>query len=147
MRQISLRRGDQDTGDGRKPSIVKWVRLIAYTFITIWHTDNWVTLVNVSKSFKTHCSTPLPPIPVDIKKPSLSDTSSNRSSSSGSSVYGQLMPEDPASEDEEIYSKPLVSIEVFTFWYCKRNKDFMPVCLKVSQNKWPTYKYPQLSSN
>ncbi|GAB6029592.1 hypothetical protein CHUAL_005335 [Chamberlinius hualienensis] len=52
-------------------------------------------------------NTPLPPIPVDGKKILSADSNSNRSSSSGSSVYGQLMPEDATSEDEDIYSKPM----------------------------------------
>uniref|UniRef100_T1IUW6 SH3 domain-containing protein n=1 Tax=Strigamia maritima TaxID=126957 RepID=T1IUW6_STRMM len=52
-------------------------------------------------------NTPLPPIPTD-KKFVPPESTSNRSSSSGSSVYGQLIPEDPPS-DEDIYSRPVDS--------------------------------------
>ncbi|XP_076362645.1 dedicator of cytokinesis protein 3-like isoform X4 [Tachypleus tridentatus] len=49
--------------------------------------------------------TPLPPVPAEVmlKKPP-PDCASNRSSSSGSSLYGQLLPE--GSDEDDIYTKP-----------------------------------------
>ncbi|XP_064489712.1 dedicator of cytokinesis protein 3-like isoform X2 [Ornithodoros turicata] len=47
-------------------------------------------------------NTPLPPVPGEKKPPS--EPCSNRSSSSGSSLYGHLLPE--CSDDEGIYSRP-----------------------------------------
>lgn len=47
-------------------------------------------------------NTPLPPVPGEKKPPS--EPCSNRSSSSGSSLYGHLLPE--CSDDESIYSRP-----------------------------------------
>ncbi|GIY19722.1 dedicator of cytokinesis protein 3 [Caerostris extrusa] len=48
---------------------------------------------------------PLPPLPCDLaKKNSLEPCGSNRSSSSGSSIYGHFFPE--GSDEEEIYTHP-----------------------------------------
>ncbi|KFM65183.1 hypothetical protein X975_23040, partial [Stegodyphus mimosarum] len=49
-------------------------------------------------------NTPLPPLPCDSKKPVTEPCGSNRSSSSGSSIYGHFFPE--GSDEEEIYTHP-----------------------------------------
>ncbi|GFT91558.1 dedicator of cytokinesis protein 3 [Trichonephila clavipes] len=50
-------------------------------------------------------NTPLPPLPCDLaKKPPIDPCGSNRSSSSGSSIYGHFFPE--GSDEEEIYTHP-----------------------------------------
>lgn len=49
-------------------------------------------------------STPLPPLPCDMTKKPMEPCGSNRSSSSGSSIYGHFFPE--GSDEEEIYTHP-----------------------------------------
>ncbi|GFS76082.1 dedicator of cytokinesis protein 3 [Nephila pilipes] len=50
-------------------------------------------------------NTPLPPLPCDLaKKPPMDPCGSNRSSSSGSSIYGHFFPD--GSDEEEIYTHP-----------------------------------------
>lgn len=65
-----------------------------------------VSVVDSDNRRPSIVNTPLPPIPgeVIIKKPSLDPCGSNRSSSSGSGIYGHFLPEN--SDDEDIYSRP-----------------------------------------
>jgi len=66
------------------------------------------------------CSTPLPPLPTESKHlvASSSETPSNRSSASSSSAYGHLLigAEEQGTDDEDIYSKPMVTTLFLVPW-------------------------------
>jgi hypothetical protein len=79
--------------------------------------DGFIIAISVKKSGEDKldglfCSTPLPPLPTEKKQLTVcsSETPSNRSSASSSSAYGHLLlsTEEQGTDDEDIYSKPMV---------------------------------------
>jgi hypothetical protein len=77
-------------------------------------------------------STPLPPLPTEKKQLTAcnTETPSNRSSASSSSAYGHLLStEEQGTDDEDIYSKPMVTVLLFVKWgkkgkYYYRSSEF-----------------------